>query len=420
MQSARWTKGKAAAGWLCAGLVACAGARADVIEVLHAWDDGDDGAAVEVLRQAVTRQGHTWQDFIVAGGSGNGMATALLDGRVRSGNPPAVAQVRTPAIARWAQQGQLASVDAVARGGNWDALLPAAVRNAVQYDGRYVAVPLNIHRLNWLWINTQALKRAGATVPTTWDQFFDTAEKLKRAGYVAVAHGGERWQDNILFGTVALGVGGPGFYTKALTELDPEALASPTMVRVLQTFRRIKPYTRQGPVRRWMTASDALVDGSAGMQFMGDWAKPRFLHAQARTGWSFECVPAPGTARVFLFTTDTFAFFRLPDAAGTRAQQDFASMAMSGAVQARFSQMKGSIPARLDTDAAPADRCGEMAAAAYRRSARNGSLLPSMAMSVRPALELEIPDIISAFWRDDRVTPAMTIARLVQAVRRHP
>lgn len=404
---------------LLAGLLACGSVRASVIEVLHAWDYGDDGKAVDVLRSAVTQKGHTWKEFIVAGGGGNGMATAMLESRVLSGNPPSAAQVRTPDIAKWARQGKLASVDAVAKAEHWDALLPSVVRNAVQYDGQYVAVPVNVHRLNWLWINAQALKRAGATAPSTWEQFFDTAEKLKRAGYVAVAHGGEQWQDSMLFETVALGVGGADFYARALGEFDPEALSSDTMLRVLLTFRRIKQYTHsKGTVRTWKKASQTLVDGEAGMQFMGDWAKPMFLQAEKRGGWSFECVPAPGSAREFLFTTDSFAIFKLADASRTQAQKSFASVLMSKAVQARFNQAKGSIPARLDTDSSQVDRCGAVAGAAYRRAAQSGGLIPSMAMSVRPALELRMPEIISAFWRDERVTPAMTMSRLVQATRR--
>jgi glucose/mannose transport system substrate-binding protein len=260
------------------------------------------------------------------------------------------------------------------------------------------------------------LKRAGATVPATWDQFFETAEKLKRAGYVAVAHGGEQWQDVNLFQAVALGVGGAEFYAKALREFDGEALSSPTMVQALTTFRRIKQYTQpKVPSQRWIRASELLINGKAGMQFMGDWAKPVFMWAQERNGWSFECVPTPGTAKLFMFMTDAFAFFNLTDKAGTEAQQAFASIAMSKPVQAQFNRIKGAIPARLDMESRPGDRCGEIATQAYRPAAQNGTPIPSMAMSAHPTLELTLPAIISEFWRDDRVKPAATIARLVQA-----
>jgi glucose/mannose transport system substrate-binding protein len=400
--------------------LACYPAHAGILEVLHAWDGEFDGAAVAVLRKAVNREGHTWQDFTIVGGGGNGMATAILDARVMSGNPPSVAQVRIPAIAQWARKGKLASVGSVAKAENWDSLLPPPVRRAVQYNGQYVAVPVTVHRLNWLWINAEALKRAGATAPTTWDQFFETAEKMQRAGYLPIAHGGEQWQDLLLFQTVVLGVEGADFYKKALQDFDPDALSGPGMLHALSTFRRIKQYTQwKGPSRRWIKASELLIEGKAGMQFMGDWAKPVFRQAQARKGFAFECVPAPGTDRQFLFTTDAFAFFRLGDAPSIQAQQAFASVAMSKTVQADFNQVKGGISARLDTDSSPGDRCGDIASIAYRRAAQNGNLIPSMTMSAGPSLELALPEIISEFWRDDRVKPEATIARLVEAVRRY-
>lgn len=409
-----------AAQVLLVSALACGVAQASDIEVLHSWDGQFDAMALDVLKTAVTEKGHTWRDFIVVGGGGNGMATALLQARVRSGNPPSVAHIRTPAIAMWAQQGQLNNVDEVAKAENWDAQLPAPIRSAVQYEGKYVAIPLNVHRINWLWINSQALRRAGATAPATWDQFFVTAEKLKRAGFVPVAIGREQWQEHMLFQTVALGVGGAEFYGKALRELDPAALSSVSMERTLLTFRRIKQYTRPGRAPgRWMTASALLIDGVAGMQFMGDWAKPLFLQAQARSGWSFACVPAPDTAQQFLFATDAFAFFKTADPSDNKAQQDFASVAMSKTVQARFNQAKGSIPARLDVDISRFDRCGVQAGEAYRTAAQTGNLISSMRASVLPAHELLIPAIISEFWRDDRVTPAMTMARMVKVAQQH-
>jgi glucose/mannose transport system substrate-binding protein len=391
---------------------------ADPIEVLHSWDGESDAKALAVLRTAVIEKGHKWRDFTVVGGGGNGMADALLQFRVLSGNPPSLAQVQTPAIAEWARQGRLGTVDAVARAQNWDALLPLPVRAAVQHNGKYVAVPVNVHRLNWLWINTNSLQRAGASVPSTWQEFFDTAEKLKRAGFVAVAHGGEQWQDHLLFQTVALGVGGSEFYVKALLEFDPSALSSLTMEQVLLTFRRIKQYTQpKEPARRWMKASALLINGSAGMQFMGDWAKPTFTGAEARGGWAFQCTTAPGTARYFLFATDAFAVFQPSGAGAARAQLDFASVAMSKPVQTSFNLAKGSIPVRLDTDVRQFDRCGAIAVNAYRRAAHNGNLIPNTTVSARSNAGQLIPAITSAFWRDDRITPQTTMKRLVQAAR---
>ncbi|CAM5604925.1 hypothetical protein SSTU70S_02471 [Stutzerimonas stutzeri] len=59
-------------------------------------------------------------------------------------------------------------------------LLPKQVTKIMQYDGSYVAVPVNVHRVNWLWINPEVFEKAGATPPKTLDEFFAAADKLNR------------------------------------------------------------------------------------------------------------------------------------------------------------------------------------------------------------------------------------------------
>jgi glucose/mannose transport system substrate-binding protein len=110
---------------------------------------------------------------------------------VVSGNAPAAAQIKGPSIQEWGAEGVLANLDDVAKANNWDALLPKVVSDVMKYKGNYVAVPVNVHRVNWLWANPEALKKANAKMPTNWDEFFVTAEALKKAGIIPVAHGGQ-------------------------------------------------------------------------------------------------------------------------------------------------------------------------------------------------------------------------------------
>lgn len=387
------------------------------IEVLHYWEVGNDAKAAALLKSTLQRQGHVWKDFAVADG-GNGLAISLLRSRVLSGNPPSAAQIKGPVIQQWAQEGALANMDDVARAGHWDDVLPKPVSDAMKFKGRYVAVPVNVHRLNWLWVNLRILNQAGARIPVTWDEFFTAAEAMKRAGYTAVAHGGQPWQDFLLFETVALGIGGPDFYRKAFVALDPEALAGPVMERVLQTFRRIKAYTAPAASSRdWIWASQKLAKGEAGMQLMGDWAKPVFMAAQDSSDLEFACVPAPGTAKAFAFVVDSFAMFKVNSAAKAEAQRDFAAALLSPAVQEEFNLDKGSIPVRLGMNLARFDRCAKLSGTAFQAAARANTLVPGISMSVPPAIEDAMREAISAFWRDDRITPQSTMARLAAAAR---
>ena len=392
--------------------------HAGELEVLHFWDVGDDARAVNVLKSTLQRQGHTWKDFAVTADA-NGFPLFLLRSRVQSGNPPAAAQVKGPVIQQWAREGALANLDATARAGQWDAVLPRVVSDAMKYKGSYVAVPANIHRINWLWINTRILKRAHAQVPVTWDDFFAAADAMKRAGYIAVTHGGQPWQDFLLFENVVLGVGGPEFYRKAFVARDPRALAGPVMEQALQTFRRIKPYTDVAAMgRNWNVAASRLANGEAGMQFMGDWAKPIFQTAQRSGSLEFACVPAPGTAKAYAYTVDSFALFKVNSPAKTRAQQDFAADLLAPGVQEAFNLVKGSIPVRQGVDLTKFDRCAKQSAAAFEAASRGGTLVPSISMTLPPAVEDAMREAVSAYWHDDRITARATMQRLVAAARR--
>lgn len=392
--------------------------HAGELEVLHFWDVGDDARAVNVLKSTLRRQGHTWKDFAVTADA-NGFPLFLLRSRVQSGNPPAAAQVKAPVIRQWAREGALANLDATARAGQWDAVLPRVVSDAMKYKGSYVAVPANIHRVNWLWINMRILKRANAQVPVTWDDFFAAAGAMKRAGYIAVTHGGQPWQDFLLFENVVLGVGGPEFYRKAFVALDPGALAGPVMEQALQTFRRIKPYTDVAAMgRNWNVAASRLANGEAGMQFMGDWAKPIFQTAQRSGSLEFACVPAPGTAKSYAYTVDSFALFKVNSPAKTRAQQDFAADLLAPGVQEEFNLVKGSIPVRQGVDLKKFDRCAKQSAAAFEAASRGGTLVPSISMALPPTVEDAMREAVSAYWHDDRITARATMQRLVAAARR--
>jgi glucose/mannose transport system substrate-binding protein len=392
--------------------------HAGELEVLHFWDVGNDARAVDVLKAALRRDGHTWKDFTVTSDA-NGVPLFMLRSRVQSGNPPAAAQVKAPVIQQWAREGALANLDATARAGQWDAVLPRVVSDAMKYKGSYVAVPANIHRINWLWINTRILKRAHAQVPVTWDDFFAAADAMKRAGYIAVTHGGQPWQDFLLFENVVLGVGGPEFYRKAFVARDPGALAGPVMEQALQTFRRIKPYTDIAAMgRNWNVAASRLANGEAGMQFMGDWAKPIFQTAQRSGSLEFACVPAPGTAKAYAYTVDSFALFKVNSPAKTRAQQDFAADLLAPGVQEEFNLVKGSIPVRQGVDLTKFDRCAKQSAAAFEAASRGGTLVPSISMTLPPAVEDAMREAVSAYWHDDRITARATMQRLVAAARR--
>lgn len=401
-----------------AGSAAMNAAQAGEVEVLHWWTSGGEAKSVGELKKIMQSKGHTWKDFAVAGGGGDAAMT-VLKSRVVSGNPPAAAQIKGPAIQEWASEGVLANLDATAQAEKWDSLLPKVVADVMKYKGNYVAAPVNVHRVNWMWANSAVLKKAGVTsAPKTWDEFFAAADKVKKAGLIAVAHGGQNWQDFTTFESVVLGVGGAKFYSDALIKLDPKALSSDTMKKSLETFRKVKSYTDPAaPGRDWNLATAMVIQEKAAFQFMGDWAKGEFAAAGKVPGKDYICAAAPGTANAYTFNVDSFAMFKLKDAGAQKAQSDLAASIMGTEFQEVFNLNKGSIPVRLNMDMAKFDDCAKTSAKDFVSTAKSGGLVPSVAhgMAIKPAAEGAIKDAVSQFWNDDKITVAAGMANIAKA-----
>jgi glucose/mannose transport system substrate-binding protein len=406
----------ALSAYASAGAARAAGAD---IEVFHYLDTRADVQRVAVLQDAMKSTGNTWKDFTVANGW-TGRGESLLGLRVRSHNAPSAAMMKTPLMRRWAAAGALVPLDDVAAAQGWDDALPKAIADTVKYNGHYYAVPLDIHRVNWLWVNERILKESGAAVPTTWDEFFVAAEAMRRAGYTAVAYYGRETQNLLLFEMVALGVGGPAFHRKALLEYDAAALSGPVMEQVLRTYRRIKAYTEQSPDDRisMERGSSAFMAGKVGMHLMGDWANPAFYAPDTAPPFKFLCVSSPGSDGSFLFASDSLAMFRSADGAVLQGQRAFAAAVMGPGVQRDYNVRKGSIPARLGIDLDRYHGCARKTAAAFRAATPGDTLVPAMSMTAPRAVEDGIQAAVTDFWNNDRVTPQTAMGWLVAATRR--
>ncbi|MCP4750650.1 MAG: carbohydrate ABC transporter substrate-binding protein [Proteobacteria bacterium] len=402
-------------GWLTIDV------SAGEVEVLHWWMSGGEAKSVAVLKDQLEKEGHTWKDMAVAGGAGDNAMT-VLKSRAVAGNPPTAAQVKGPQIQQWGDEGLLTNLDSVARRGKWNRLLPKVVADVMKYKGHYVAVPVNVHRINWMWCNPRVFLKAGAEIPTTWKEFETSAKQLKRSGFVPVAWGGQNWQEATVFESIVLGVGGADFYRKALVEADPKALNSATMIKVFETLRMVLKYIDKGaPGRDWNLATAMVIKGEAGMQFMGDWAKGEFTAAGKKVGSDFVAYPVPESSQGYLFNVDSFIMFKKKDRGARAAQRAMARLIMEPKFQEVFNVNKGSIPSRLGMSRLPFDHIAHASMDAFSASAASGGLQPSMAheMAVFPAIRGAIFDVVTSFCnsKTSAEKAAERLANDVQAVR---
>jgi len=396
------------------------------VEVVHWWTSGGEKAAVDVLKAQVEKDGFTWKDGAVAGGGGS-TAMTVLKSRAMAGNPPGVAQIKGPDIQEWGSTGLL-NPDAltdVAKQENWDGLLSKKVADTVKFDGKYVAVPVNIHRVNWLWINPEVFKKAGiAKAPTTLEEFYAAGDKLKAAGFIALAHGGQPWQDSTVFEDVVLSVMGAEGFKKAFVDLDEKTLTGPEMVKSFTELKKVATYmdaNRAG--RDWNLAAGDVIDGKAGMQAMGDWAKSEWTAKQKVAGKDYQCVPFPGTDKAFTYNIDSLAVFLLKDKNNIAAQQDLAKVALGTDFQKVFSINKGSIPVRTDMqndmEKLGFDSCAQQAAKDFLADDKSGGLQPSMAHNMATSLAVQgaIFDVVTNYINNPGADPAAAAKQLASAIK---
>ena len=394
------------------------------VEVVHWWTSGGEAKAVKVLKDLVEKDGYEWKDSAVAGGGG-AAAMTVLKTRAVSGNPPSAAQIKGPDLQEWGALGLLTNLDEVSSQNNWDKLLSKTVSDTMKYDGHYVAVPVNIHRVNWLWINPEVFKKAGIEkAPTTLEEFYAAGDKLRAAGFIPLAHGGQPWQDSTVFEGLVLSIMGADGYKKALIDLDEKTLTGEKMVEVFTALKKLGLYMDENRAGRdWNIAAAEVINGKAGMQIMGDWAKSEWTAAGKVAGKDYQCVPFPGTQGSYTYNIDSLAMFKLSAKNNTpgniAAQNDVAKIALEPEFQYVFNQNKGSIPVRNDLDMSKFDACGQASAKDFAEADKNGKLEPSMAHNMATSLAVQgaIFDVVTNFMSDKNADPAKAGKQMSSAIK---
>jgi glucose/mannose transport system substrate-binding protein len=386
------------------------------VEVLHWWTSGGEAAALGVLKKDLEKQGVAWKDMPVAGGGGEAAMTSLR-ARVTAKNPPTAVQMLGFDIQDWAKQGALGDLNALAAKEGWDKTVPAALQAFSKHNGKWIAAPVNVHSTNWVWANREVLAKAGVNAaPANWDAFVDALDKVQKAGFVALAHGGQAWQEATIFDGVVLATGGVDFYRKALVNKDKASLGSDTMKRAFDRMAQLRKYVdKDFSNRDWNLASAMVIQGKAGFQIMGDWAKGEFINAKKAPGKDFLCFRVPGTQGMVSFNSDQFAMFNV-GAAAQDAQIKLASAIMNPSFQSAFNVVKGSVPARTDVPDRAFDDCGKKGMKDLAEANTKGTLVGSMAHghAVPASVKNAFYDVITQHF-NGKMDSAAAVKAMVQA-----
>jgi glucose/mannose transport system substrate-binding protein len=381
-------------------------------EVMHWWTSGGESAAVKVLADQFNKSGGEWVDTAVAGGE-NARAAAI--NRIVGGNPPTASQFNTgKQFDDLVKQGLLNNLDDVAASQNWKGMLPPAFLDAVSRDGHFYAVPINVHGQNWMFWSKGALDKAGISAPpTSWDEFFADLDKIKAAGLIPVALGGQPWQERSLFNSMLLS-SSKDLYLKVYDQKSEDAIRSPEFKAVVEAYGKLRGYVDPGsPGRNWNDATALLITNKGGVQFMGDWVKGEFKAAGQTADKEFACVIGLKD-ETLMIGGDVFVFPKTDDAAQVKAQKLLASNMLSPETQVAFNKEKGSMPVRTDVDASSLDACAKKG---LKLLADPSKQVPVVDMLIPADLVGSLDDVITQFWNNKQATPDEMIARFAEAMK---
>ena len=372
-------------------------AQAQKAEVIHWWTSGGEAAAIKEFATMYTKAGGTWVDTPIAGGGG-AQARTVMANRTMGGDAPTAAQYNYgKQYEEIIKEGLLNDLDDVAKKGNWDKLLPEKIRNAVKVNGKYFAVPVNLHNENWVWYNKAVLAKVGAKEPTNLDEMMAAMDKVKAAGgVVPLALGGQGWQEGITFRGVLLATGGQDLYLKTFKDKDA---STPGFRKAVETFKKLKGYVDPGsPGRDWNLATGMVIEGKAAFQMMGDWAKGEFVNAGKTAGKEYGCFMAGGPKMPYAIGGDVFVFPKQKAADAAVAQRKLAEMMISPEGQVAFNNKKGSIPIRTDVDTSKMDICAQAGVQAIKEN----RLLQSDNELLSPDAKGAFEDAVSKYWNSNQ------------------
>jgi len=389
--------------------------------MLHQWADGSDAVSISKLGEMFTAAGGEWEQTSIAGHTANTLAKLRSD--VVAGNAPPAVQLKGPEIAEWNATGGTADLTDLATKEGWDKLVAPELLPVMKPTGKWVAAPMNIHRINWIWGSTKALTAAGITdMPKTWAEFNADCEKLIAKKLVCLAHYSADWTDTTTFEVVVFGQN-IDLFRKAFVEGDTKAMRSPEMVKAFDQFRlMVSKYMDPAIAGRDYDGMNGMFfQGQAGFLIMGDWELGMLKAANMEPGKDFKCAQAPTDwgKPGFILNSDSIVFFKQKDPDYIAGQQLLAHLILSPQFQTVFNQTKGSIPARLDVDLSKGfSPCQQLSQKDLQASVAAKTLVRSMAhnMTILQKYRGAIMELVTAFVNDPKMSSKDAANKMADAV----
>ena len=160
-------------------------------------------------------------------------------------------------------------------------------------DGKQYFIPF--YNYPWVVIYKKSLfEEKGYTVPTTWAEFTALGDKMKTDGLVPMAFAdSDGWPAMGTFDILDMRLNGYDFHTGLMA--GTQKWTDPKTKTVFEKWHEIIPYLQEGALgRTWQDGAQAMLNGEAGMYFLGTFAGEQAA-PDARADLSFFPFPTLGT-----------------------------------------------------------------------------------------------------------------------------
>jgi glucose/mannose transport system substrate-binding protein len=369
------------------------------VTLLHSWESPSELAALNALGDLFRRLNPDIPLKVSYSGShGGGAGLFSMVGTAAAARSPydAVLVNLGAPLRPYFGAGLLSPVDEVWKAEGLERVIPPLMQAMSKINGHYYALPIGVHRNNLIWYDKRILDKHGidARTLTTWDAFFEAAEKLKGGGLSHPLQLGVSWTLSVSFESIMAAEGAATY-----EEWINGKITSPDDRRLVDAFGVLKRYLSyvapEHATTTWDAAIQRVIRGEAAFCIMGDWASGEFRLAKLTYGKDYGAMPVPGTQG--MYGADVDAFIQSAGTVNPSYSYQLMRVAASRDGQDAFNSSKGSISPRTDTDLRRYDP--------YQRSAISDFksakvIYPNIVGATHDAFKLGLDNVMSGFDAD--------------------
>jgi ABC-type glycerol-3-phosphate transport system substrate-binding protein len=337
--------------WACLALgmtLAAPAARAgQVPEFWHYMGAGGEYQAVKAMMTEVNKQFPTTPvtERVIPGHAAG--LRQQIQVSLMGGDPPAVYQVDIGVeVSLVAKAGRALDIEDVWKDIDGDRIFPEGIRRIITFDGKHVALPIDMSIVNNVFYNKSVFEKLGLAPPKTWEEWSAVCAKLKANNVGCLANGASGpWSFYNMYPALLETLGTDGYWKFARGEIS---LKSPEFRQALDLYRKrfAQNYVANWTAAKWSDGADLLMRGNVGMYMIGDWASGYMKERGFKPGVDYDFFPAPGMEKISIFQADTVVALKGDQSV---AAKNFMRGIASPAAQSAFNILKGSLAPNVQT-----------------------------------------------------------------------